>query len=192
VDFRFDVTEAKAARVEIDWNSKKAGKWTRASVRNTYVEMFHTDDDHIETMIFTRFTGTPISDAEDALGSRADTPAAEIEDNEEHGKTIQGTVACCRKFSEGVVNCESCLKTALRVWTDQSDTNEREVARRALDMLDVAGIAGLDINTFLVSTISQILVTDDELRTFLPLRQRLRSRNKPAVRTPVSCQFWDH
>jgi hypothetical protein len=100
--------------------------------------------------------GTSISDAEDALGSRAGTPAAEIEDNGEHGKTIQGTVACCRKYSEAVVNCDSCLNTALRVWADQSDTKEREVAHRVLDMLDVAGIAGLDINTLLVSTVSQI------------------------------------
>lgn len=155
MDFRFDVTEAKAARVEIDWNSKKAGKGL-VRLCKRFVDTFDADDDHIETTIFTRFTGMSTSDAEDALGSRPGTPAAEIENNEEHGKTIQGTVACCRKYSEGVVNCELCLNTALRVWADHSDTNDREVARRVLDMLDVSGINGLDVDTLLVSTVLQI------------------------------------
>jgi hypothetical protein len=124
-----------------------------------YIDTAHSDDDHIETTIFTRFTSMSISDAEDAPASRARSPSAEkedSEDSEEHGKTIQGTVACCRKYSEGQVNCDLCLNTALRVWVDQSNPKEQEVARGTLGILDVAGSAGHDLNTLLVSTLLQI------------------------------------
>ena len=93
-----------------------------------------------------------IPDAEDAPASEAHSPSAEIEDNEEHGKTTKGTAACCRKYSEGHVNCDSCLSTAFRAWEDQTDTKE-QVAHGALDILDAAGPAGLDMSTLLVSAL---------------------------------------
>jgi hypothetical protein len=137
-----------------------------------FIDTVHSDDDHIETTLFTRFTGMSISEAEDAPASRARSPQGESEDKEGHGKTTQGTVACCRKYSEGQVNCNSCLNTALSLWMDQSDTKEQDVARGTLGILDVAGSPGLDMNTLLVSRPFTYLVIE-VIRENL-IRQRLR------------------
>jgi hypothetical protein len=64
--------------------------------------------------------------------------------------TAEGTLACCRTTSDGQVNCDSCLNTALHVWTLQSDTKEQEISRRVLDVLEEAGPAGLDVSTLMV------------------------------------------
>ncbi|KAI0308044.1 hypothetical protein B0F90DRAFT_1664967 [Multifurca ochricompacta] len=135
VDFKVDITGAKASRIDIDWNSKKA------------------DDDHIETTIYTCFTSTP--DAEEAPASRACSPLIEKEDREGHGKTADGTVACCRKYSDGLVNCESCLDTALRAWAAESDAKEQEILRRVLDILEGAGPAGLNIGALIAKATEQ-------------------------------------
>lgn len=34
IDFQLDITGARASRVEIDWNSKKAGKYKKLGTRN--------------------------------------------------------------------------------------------------------------------------------------------------------------
>ena len=114
--------------------------------------MIRLDDDHIETTIFTRSLNVSISDTEDAFASRAQSPSAEEDDDEGHGKTTDGAVACCRQYSDGQVNCGSCLNAALKAWAVESNTNEQEVSRRVLDVLDEAGPAGLRISTLVVST----------------------------------------
>ena len=112
----------------------------------------HLDDDHIETTIFTRSLGISMPDTEDASMSRAHSPLAEEDDDEGHGKASDGTVACCRQYSEGQVNCDSCLNAARKAWAVGSNTKEQEMSRRILDVLDHAGPAGLDISTLIVST----------------------------------------
>ena len=114
--------------------------------------MIHLDDDHIETTIFTRPLNVSMSDTEDALASRAQSPSLEEDDEEGHGKTTAGAVACCRQYSDGQVNCGSCLNAAFRAWAAESNTSEHEVSRRVLDVLDEAGPAGLHISTLIVST----------------------------------------
>ncbi len=113
-------------------------------------ESANLDDDHIETTIFTRFVST--SDAGDVPDSRPGSPSSENdESNTGHGKTLEGTVACCRKFSDGLVNCNSCLNLALSEWFAKSDAKERQVCRRVLNILETAGPAGLDVNALVVS-----------------------------------------
>jgi hypothetical protein len=123
----------------------------------------YLDDDHIETTIFTRprFSGISTLDTEDAEVNRTRTPSVAEDSDEGHGKTTDGTVACCRKYSDGQVNCDSCLNTALKAWVVQSDPKEQEVSCRILDVLDAAGPAGLDISTVIVSTLYKF--GDDEL-----------------------------
>ncbi|KAH9081834.1 hypothetical protein EDB83DRAFT_588048 [Lactarius deliciosus] len=41
-------------------------------------------------------------------------------------RTTEGTVACCRRYSDGLVNCDSCLNLALGGWFAQSNAKERE------------------------------------------------------------------
>ncbi|KAI0274891.1 hypothetical protein BC834DRAFT_850125 [Gloeopeniophorella convolvens] len=131
VEFRIDTTEAREARKEIDWNSKKA------------------DDDHIETAIFTSFASGPDAGGTvDTQESRTLSPPPE-EDNQSHGKTVDGDVACCRKYSDGLVNCEACLDSALSSWLAQSSNQERIVFQRIMGCLKVAGCAGLSASALL-------------------------------------------
>ena len=93
-------------------------------------------------------------DTEDAEATQTRTPST-VEDGEEgHGKTAEGTVACCRKYSDGQVNCGSCLDNALKAWIARSDAKEREVSGHILDVLDEAGPAGLDISTLVSAPFS--------------------------------------
>ncbi|KAH9050483.1 hypothetical protein EDB84DRAFT_1449184 [Lactarius hengduanensis] len=157
VDFRVDTADAKAARIEIDWNSKKA------------------DDDHIETTIFARFEST--SDAEDVTESRVQTPLSENDvNNAEHGKTTEGTVACCRRYSDGLVNCNSCLNLALGVWFAQSNAKEREVCRHVLNTLEAAGPTGLDMNTLVTKSMEQ-----DDLECVVSVLESLMDNTIPLV-----------
>jgi hypothetical protein len=121
----------------------------------------HLDDDHIETTIFTRsrLSGISTSDTEDAEANRTHTPSAVEDGDEGHGKTTEGKVACCRKYSDGQVNCDSCLNTALKAWVVQSEPKEQEVSRHILDVLDEAGPAGLDISTLIVSALYNLVMT---------------------------------
>jgi hypothetical protein len=113
--------------------------------------MTHLDDDHIETTIFTRSSSISMPTTEDPPASRAHSPSVEEDDNERHGKTTEGTVACCRQFSDGQVNCDSCLNAALKARALESNTTEQEMSRRIMNVLDKAGPAGLDISTLIVS-----------------------------------------
>jgi hypothetical protein len=83
--------------------------------------------------------------------SRAHSPSVEEDDNERHGKTAEGTVACCRQYSDGQVNCDSCLNAAFIAWALESNTKEQDISRRILNALDEAGPAGLDVSTLIVS-----------------------------------------
>jgi hypothetical protein len=155
VDFKLDITGPRAARTEIDWNSKRAGE---SSVRFLLGEDITSnasrlDDDHIETTIYTRSRPSGVSalDTEDAEANRTRTPSTVEDSDEGHGKTIEGAVACCRKYSDGQVNCDLCLNTALKAWVVQSGPKEQEVSRRVLAVLDEAGPAGLHISTLIVS-----------------------------------------
>jgi hypothetical protein len=115
----------------------------------------HLDDDHIETTIYTcsRLSGVSTLDTEDVGANRTCTPSAVEDGNEGHGKTIEGAVACCRKYSDGLVNCDLCLNTALKAWVVQSRPKEQEVSRRILAVLDEAGPPGLHISTLIASAL---------------------------------------
>jgi hypothetical protein len=159
VDFKLDITGPRAARTEIDWNSKRAGESRVCSLLGEEVSSnpSHLDDDHIETTIYTRsrLSGVSTLDTEDIEPNRTCTPSGVEDSNEGHGKTIEGAVACCRKYSDGQVNCDPCLNTALKAWVVQSDPREQEMSRRVLAVLDEAGPAGLHISTLLVSALYQ-------------------------------------
>lgn len=179
VDFELDITGPRAARTEIDWNSKRAGE---SSVRFLLGEdipsnVSHTDDDHIETTIYTRsrLSGVSTLDTEDVEANQTVTPSAVEDSDEDHGKTIEGAVACCRKYSDGQVNCDLCLNNALKGWVVQSSPKEQEVSRRVLGVLDEAGFAGLHIKTLIVSALYQF--NDVKLNGQLNLDEKQGSRS---------------
>jgi oxalate---CoA ligase len=157
VDFKLDITGPRAARTEIDWNSKRAGELRVCFLLGEDIpsNASHLDDDHIETTIYTRsrLSGVPTLDTEGVEANRTCTPSAVGDGDEGHGKTIEGAVACCRKYSDGQVNCDLCLNTALKAWVVQSGPKEQEVSRRVLAVLDEAGPAGLHISTLIVSAL---------------------------------------
>jgi hypothetical protein len=159
VDFKLDITGPRAARTEIDWNSKRAGESRACFLLGEDIPSnpSHLDDDHIETTIYThsRLSGVSTLDTEDAEATRTCTPLAVEDGDEGHGKTIEGAAACCRKYSDGQVNCDLCLNTALAAWVVQSGPKEQEVSRRVLAAFDEAGTAGLHISTLIVSALYQ-------------------------------------
>jgi len=159
VDFKLDITGPRAARTEIDWNSKRAGESRVCFLlgEDTPSNPSHLDDDHIETTIYTRsrLSGVSTLDTEDIEANRTCTPSAVEDGDEGHGKTIEGAVACCRKYSDGQVNCDLCLNTTLKAWFVQSGPKEQELSRHVLAVLDEAGPAGLHISTFIVSALYQ-------------------------------------
>jgi len=159
VDFKFDITGPRAARTEIDWNSKRAGESRICILLGEIItsNASHLDDDHIETTIYTRsrLSGISTLDTEDIEANRTCTPSVVEGGDEGHGKTIEGAVACCRKYSDGQVNCDLCLNAALKAWLIQSGPNEKEVSHRVLAQLEEAGPAGLHISTLIVSAFYQ-------------------------------------
>lgn len=116
------------------------------------------DDDHIETTIYTRSRLSSVFtlDTENVEATQTRTPSAVEDGDEGHGKTREGAVACCRKYSDGQVNCDVCLNTAFKAWVVRSDPKEQEVSRRILAVLDEAGPDGLHISTLIVSALLPI------------------------------------
>lgn len=160
MDFKLDITGPRAARKEIDWNSKRAGE-SRVCFQlgeDIFSDASHLDDDHIETTIYTHshLSGVSTLDTEDVEANLTCTPSAVEDGDDGHGRTIEGAVACCRKYSDGQVNCDLCLKTALKAWIVQSGPKEQEVSRRILAVLDEAGPAGLHISTLIVSALYKL------------------------------------
>jgi hypothetical protein len=157
VDFKLDITGPRAARTEIDWNSKRAGESRFCFLQGEDIPFnaYHLDDDHIETTIYTRsrLSGVSTLDTEDVEANLTCTPSAVEDGDDGHGKTIEGAVACCRKYSDGQVNCDLCLNTALKARVARSGPKEQEVPRRVLAMLDEAGPAGVHISTLLVGAL---------------------------------------
>ncbi len=88
------------------------------------------------------------------------TPSVVEDGDEGHGKTINGTSACCRKYSDGQVDCDSCLNTALKASFVQSDPKEQEVSRHVLAVVDKAGPAGINITTLIVSALYNLMMAN--------------------------------
>jgi hypothetical protein len=159
VDFKLDTTGPRAARTVIDWNSKRAGESSVCFLLGEDIpsNASRLDDDHIETTIYTRsrLSGVFTLDTENVEANQTSTPSAVEDGDEGHGKTTEGAIACCRKYSDGQVNCDVCLNTALKGWVVQSGPKEQDVSRRVLAVLDEAGPAGLHISTLIVSALNQ-------------------------------------
>ena len=143
----------------LTWKHKRDGESRVCSLVGEDIAYIpsHLDDDHIETTIYTRsrLSGVSTLDTEDVEANRTCTPSAVEDSDEGHGKTTEGAAACCRKYSDGQVNCDLCLNAALKVWVVQSGPKEQEVSRRVLAVLDEAGPAGLHIGTLIVSALYQ-------------------------------------
>ncbi|TFY76774.1 hypothetical protein EWM64_g7235, partial [Hericium alpestre] len=122
VNFTVDVSQPRAARALLDWNSKKA------------------DDDHIETTISVKFhdiTALPEqSGLEPSPVQRDSAPG-------DHGKTMDDNAACCRESSEGVVDCEACLTAERASLTTRLNENDQRLGDLILARLQEAGSEGL-------------------------------------------------
>jgi hypothetical protein len=132
--------------------------------KNIPINASHLDDDHIETTIYarSRLPGVFTLDTENVEANQTHAPSTVEDGDEGHGKTMEGAVACCRKYSDGQVNCDVCLNTALKAWVVQSGPKEQDVSRRLLAVLEEAGPAGLHISTVMVSALHRF--EDDKPR----------------------------
>ncbi|KAJ7102344.1 hypothetical protein B0H15DRAFT_814236 [Mycena belliarum] len=134
VDFKIDTSQAQAARVAIDWNSKKA------------------DDDDIETAIFVRFHDivipqTPIP----ALP--VDLAPMEVETVAVHGTTVDGSPACCKRWNEdSLIDCAACIEQEWCALAGSLERHERENMQLILDTVGKSGATGITKKELRVKT----------------------------------------
>jgi oxalate---CoA ligase len=67
----------------------------------------------------------------------------EIDAEEEHGKTVDGLIACCKRNSDGLVDCLSCLEEESTVFADSLRTEEQPVALQILEIFRGRGSEGM-------------------------------------------------
>ncbi|KAI0067924.1 hypothetical protein BV25DRAFT_1819394 [Artomyces pyxidatus] len=126
VNFQVDTTEAKAARPALDFNSKKA------------------DDDHIETRILVSFKLSSVpTDEQQSPRATSPTSASEREDAGEHGFTVSDKPGCCKRLSDGIVDCQACLDAEKLVVISRLDNREQEICRQLMKVLQDAGEKGV-------------------------------------------------
>lgn len=166
VDFKIDTTNAQAARLMLDWNSKKA------------------DDDQIETILHVHFRdmslrssssqATPIVQFMNNDGSESTRlPTSEAV----HGQAVDGSVACCRRVADnGVIDCTGCLDEQ---WASVSQTFSAEEMAVAHAILSIVGQAGGQGS----SKIALAENTKTSVEALLPVIQRL-------VEPPLPLLYW--
>ncbi|KAA1468493.1 hypothetical protein DENSPDRAFT_833797 [Dentipellis sp. KUC8613] len=122
VEFKMDLSQPRAARPALDFNSKKA------------------DDDDIETTVFVKFHDVSALPDQAMLES---SPADRESVIGPHGMTLQGTPACCRELSDGVVDCQTCLSAEHLVTLARLAENEKHLVDRLLMILQHVGPNGI-------------------------------------------------
>ncbi|EGO01685.1 hypothetical protein SERLA73DRAFT_166216 [Serpula lacrymans var. lacrymans S7.3] len=133
VEFKMDLKQARAARLRLEWNSKKA------------------DDDDVETGIYIHFHPQSTDDPLSSVTSSPDILHIDLEgdlDGEHggshHGESYQGLVAVCkRKTSQGFVDCAACLEDSLAVTLSRFDADDVHIIRRTRGVVLDAGAQGV-------------------------------------------------
>ncbi|KAF8446218.1 hypothetical protein L210DRAFT_3529314 [Boletus edulis BED1] len=136
VDFTVDLSQSRAVRQKIDWNSKRA------------------DDEDIETSIRLRFSRTsvvgPGGNQDQCPESPVVEPDANTSTQEIHGTTLDGKAAACTlKTTCGLINCSACIDTAFRIFTSSLSQSDRDLACRILDYVRSLKESGLKKETCL-------------------------------------------
>ncbi|KAF8203137.1 hypothetical protein BJ912DRAFT_1018924 [Pholiota molesta] len=143
VDLNIDTSLPQAARVALDWNSKK------------------TDDDQIETAIFVQYR-VDVESRDISLDQTpqdfqiADTSEVEAEEsfdmNIRH-QHMEGGPACCRKVTpQGLVDCIVCLNDAWTALWGSLDPENRSRAEWIKNAVQQAGQTGIKKSDILVCT----------------------------------------
>ncbi|KAJ7042665.1 hypothetical protein C8F04DRAFT_1390618 [Mycena alexandri] len=134
VDFKIDTSQAQAARVAIDWNSKK------------------TDDDHIETSILVRFHDISIPQTPTPAPTVA-LPPMEVETVAEHGMTEDGSPACCKRVNEdSLIDCAACLEEEWGTLYASIGSKDRDQFQLILDTVTESGAKGITTRDLLTKT----------------------------------------
>lgn len=60
-----------------------------------------------------------------------------------HGKTEDGSIACCRKVSDDAVDCQACLDQAFSSFTASLDPKDQELAIFVVKSIAEAGPRGI-------------------------------------------------
>ncbi|KAJ3559601.1 hypothetical protein NM688_g245 [Phlebia brevispora] len=138
IELKVDTTHPRAARANLDWNSKK------------------TDDDDIETTIAVRLkynsSRTPQSPViiDVPVATSADDVAGSVDVH--NSVNILGHKASCRRSSLSLVDCVTCLSRA-KIETQASIQDEKQLAmyNRLTSILEAAGPTGVTKGELLAS-----------------------------------------
>ncbi|KAI0320447.1 hypothetical protein OF83DRAFT_1213502 [Amylostereum chailletii] len=126
LEFKVDTSNAQAARLVLDWNSKKA------------------DDDQIETQILLRPVHL-VDDVEESpmAPEMTEVPTHPSHGSAQHGQTLSGSAACCRTTSDGIVDCCGCLSGEQHIVVTQSTEPAKILYVSIVDSIQSAGEDGL-------------------------------------------------
>lgn len=112
------------------------------------------DDDQIETLLTVRFHD--IADPTPELQSSEASPSAsqmelDTETSLTHETTTEGQIGCCRKESNGLVDCLRCLDDVLSTFLQDLDSIDADLARRILTTVSEATSKGVSKDQLFVS-----------------------------------------
>ncbi|KAF9455017.1 hypothetical protein P691DRAFT_691292 [Macrolepiota fuliginosa MF-IS2] len=180
LDFKIDTTQAQAARVTLDWNSKKA------------------DDDQIETSIFYRRTVPSVQiHLETETVASPDEVMAELnaEPTLDHELTDHEKPASCRLTGgdSNLVDCANCLGKELVALKERSSSEHQELVSKVLEIVQNTGKDGITLPVLqIIAGLStdNLLQTVQELeRTSVPLVYRTGYSSSVLVSAPF-IKYW--
>jgi oxalate---CoA ligase len=104
------------------------------------------DDDQIETLLSVRFHDfvdpTPELQSSEASPS-ASQMGLDTETSLTHGTIAEGQIGCCRRESNGLVDCLRCLDEVLSTFLQDLDSTDADLIRRILKIVSEAGAKGV-------------------------------------------------
>jgi hypothetical protein len=155
VELRIDTSQAQAARPSLDWNSKKAGRSYTSTQTNSSLQAKITfvDDDQIETLLSVRFHN--FDDPAPELQSSEASPSAshmelDAETSSTHGVTVDGQIACCKRESDGLIDCLCCLEVELSTFLIILDPGDADLVQRIMTTVREAAAEGVSKDQLLV------------------------------------------
>lgn len=114
------------------------------------------DDDHIETFLSIRF-GDLSDMTPEQRNSESPPNFSRTESDAEaglsnHGLTLKGQVACCRKVMEGLVDCQSCIEENKINFIADLMPEDAGLVQRISAIVEQAGSQGVTKDQLLVSS----------------------------------------
>lgn len=108
------------------------------------------DDEDLELIVQVKLRDIATSRRDSLAVQNEEPEGLESSDISGHGTCISGERACCKIYSNGVVNCLKCIEAAYTQLSDWSD-DDKLVASAILQHVDDRTVSGVRIEDLKVS-----------------------------------------